>query len=238
MALRNEMLESNVGAPGLRIRPSKFGREENDDVEPPTESDNGDRGEVVHHATTTRDYCQRTEIPRMIDGTHQYALNGTRGDAREIASPAFPLSRKRRGVARPESPSQGSSACDDQASCLKKVSDSRPCHNRRVTQERRPQKPLSVSQRSKVRTRSLSHNLPLGPDKWQHNVEEVVWEYGHLLHYRIVNGNPQVLVPWVPTWEPAGEYPPEDVDRVRRESQAQKQARRRGRPRSKHYTQL
>jgi len=68
----------------------------------------------------------------------------------------------------------------------------------------------------------------------RHNVEEeVVWEYERLLDYRIINGKPVVLVPWIPTWEPPDEYPPEEVDRVRRISQWQMHLRRRGRPRSK-----
>jgi len=98
MALHNEMLESNFSAPGLRIRPSKFGQEENDDVEPGKESDNSERGEGAHHITTAGGNCQLSENPRIIGGIQPYPLNGTRKNAQEIASPAFPLSGKRRRV--------------------------------------------------------------------------------------------------------------------------------------------
>ena len=60
VALQNEMLESEVGGPALRIRPSPTDREENDGVEPCTESDNSERGDDVHHATTARNDRQRS----------------------------------------------------------------------------------------------------------------------------------------------------------------------------------
>lgn len=128
------MLESEVGKPTSRIRPSPPDREKTDDVEPGIEGDDSERGEDVHHVTTARGDCQLTENPRMIGRIQPYALVSTRKNAQEIASSAFPLSRKRRRVRRPKSPSQGPSARDDQASCLK-VSDLRPCHNRRANQE-------------------------------------------------------------------------------------------------------
>jgi len=82
----------------------------------------------------------------------------------------------------------------------------------------------------------VSCEIPSSLDEGQHDVEEgVVWEYRSLLDYRIVNGKPLVLVPWIPTWELPDEYPEEEVDRVRREYQAQMQGRRRGRPRSKQH---
>lgn len=77
-ALYNEMLESNMGAPGLLLRRSKFGRRRNDDVEPCTEIDNSERGGDEHHATAARDNCQRTDNSRTIGGVQHYALNGTR----------------------------------------------------------------------------------------------------------------------------------------------------------------
>jgi hypothetical protein len=43
--------------------------------------------------------------------------------------------------------------------------------------------------------------MPAIPSEVRHDVEgEAVWEYGRLLDYKIVNGKPLVLVPWIPTW--------------------------------------
>lgn len=251
MALHNEVLESGVGAPGMRIRSSI----KNNDVEPCTESDNSERGEDLHHATRARNNRQcigsvqldgrngsamlsnrshRTDTAKMVIGIQQYTLNGTRRNAQQTASPIFPLSRNRRGVALPDIPLRGSDVNDDQVSCLEKVSPSWPYHNRRATQKRRPQRSPQNFPPSEVQSRSMSCDIPLSSDEGQHNVEkEVVWEYRQLLDYRSVNGKSLVLVPWLPTWEPADEYPPKEVDRVRRNSKRQMQVRRRGRPHSK-----
>jgi hypothetical protein len=46
--------------------------------------------------------------------------------------------------------------------------------------------------------------------------DEVVWLYGRLLGYKVVNGKPLVLIPWDPTWEPPDKYSKEEVKRVKR----------------------
>jgi hypothetical protein len=254
-ALHSEMLESEICTMGLDIQSSTVGRGAIDDVERCTESDGREKGEDVHSATAARNdrqhdssiraesrsgsvflskYSARTDTAGMIGGFQQYALNGTHQNAHGTARPTFPLSGKRRGVALPNLPSRGLGIKVDQASCLKKDPLSRPSYSQRATQKRRSQRPPSVSPLPEVRLRSVSHELPSGPDKGQQTVEkEVVWEYRHLLDYRIVDGQSLVLVPWLPTWEPADEYPSEEVDRVRRHSRRQIQIRRRGRPRSK-----
>lgn len=48
------MLESEVSEPALRIRPSPADREENDGVEPCTESDSSERDDNVYFATKAR----------------------------------------------------------------------------------------------------------------------------------------------------------------------------------------
>jgi hypothetical protein len=52
--------------------------------------------------------------------------------------------------------------------------------------------------------------------------EQIVWEYGPLLAYEVRDGKPRVLVPWHSTWEPAGEYPKEEVKRVKRQYESQR----------------
>jgi hypothetical protein len=47
-------------------------------------------------------------------------------------------------------------------------------------------------------------------------LEEKVWEYDELVGYREVNGMAEVAVPWKVTWEPAREFPPDEVARSRR----------------------
>lgn len=261
VALQTDMLESEAGVPALRIRPSPTDREENDGVEPCTESDNSERDDDVHRATTARkdrqpsgciqvggrtgkvslsNHGPRTaDAARVVGGIQQSTLNDSRRNTHQTASPTFPLSRKRHGVALPESLSRGLDVSDDQTSCRKKASLSRSSQNRRATQKGRPL--ASMGSRPEfplpeLVSCSVSREIPSSPDEGQHDVEEgVVWEYGRLLDYRIVNGKPSVLVHWVPTWEPPDEYPEEEVDRVRREYQAQVPKRRRGRPRSKQH---
>ncbi|KAK2752506.1 hypothetical protein FQN54_008099 [Arachnomyces sp. PD_36] len=67
---------------------------------------------------------------------------------------------------------------------------------------------------------------------------DVVWEYHGLRGYKIVDGKPFVLVPWLPTWEPAAEFSAEEVERVKRRCELRK-SRRPGRPPLKRvwYTQ-
>ena len=66
------------------------------------------------------------------------------------------------------------------------------------------------------------------PDDSQQEVEkQVVWVYKHLLKYDVRDGKPRVLVSWCPTWEPPDEYSKEEVDRVKRQYEAQ--VRRKGR---------
>jgi uncharacterized Fe-S cluster protein YjdI len=60
--------------------------------------------------------------------------------------------------------------------------------------------------------------------------EEIVWLYGPLCGYKVVNGKHLVLVPWKPTWEPPDEYPRDEVDRVRTQWESQRWCKRRGRP--------
>lgn len=47
-------------------------------------------------------------------------------------------------------------------------------------------------------------------------LEEKVWEHDELIGYREIDGREEVLVPWGPTWEPAKEYPREEVDKVKK----------------------
>ncbi|KAK5041872.1 hypothetical protein LTR84_002646 [Exophiala bonariae] len=254
VAIQNEMLESQIGNSALRVRPSPTDREVEDDVGPCVESDNREGDDDMYHATTAQYHRQRSRN-EMEDSTHkaslpnrycwtgatrvvgivqQSSLNDSRRNSPKTASPTFPSSRKRRGAALHESPSRGLDVSIDQIPCRKKVSLSRSTQNHRATQKgriltgmkSRPDLPLPGA-----RPRSLSCETPPSPSEARQDVEEeVVWEYGRLLDYNIVNGKPLVLVPWIPTWEPPDEYPPEEVDRVRRTSQRQMQ---RGRPRSK-----
>jgi hypothetical protein len=68
-----------------------------------------------------------------------------------------------------------------------------------------------------------------GPDDDEPQ-DEVVWLYGRLLSYKVVNGKPLVLVPWYPTWEPPDEYSREEVERVKRQYTSQIPRKRQGRP--------
>jgi hypothetical protein len=257
VALQKEMLESEVGGPALRIRPSPTDREENNAVELCTESGNSERGDDAHHATTARNdrqlsgYIQveggaasvslsnnsyRTDTARVIRGIQPSTLKDSRRNTQQTASPRFSFSRKRCGVALPELPSMGPDVSDEQISCRKKVSLSPPSQNRHAAQKRRPQgSPLEFPLPG-LRSRSVSCEISSRSDEGQHDVREgVVWEYRHLLDYRIVNGKPLVLVPWTPTWELPDEFPEDEVDRVRREYYAHTPGRRRGRPRSKQH---
>jgi hypothetical protein len=60
--------------------------------------------------------------------------------------------------------------------------------------------------------------------------EEIMWEHGRLLDYKIVNGKPYVLVPWLPTWEPPDEYSKEEVARVKQRFESRTKPKRRSRP--------
>lgn len=178
-----------------------------------------------------------SDATRVVGIIQPSSLNDSRRNSRQTASPSLPLSRKRRGVALPKSPSMGLDVSIDQVSFRKKVSLSRSSQNHRATQKGRAM--TGTKSRLKfplpeLRSRSLSCEIPASLSEARHDIEEeVVWEYRRLRDYRIVNGKPLVLVPWIPTWEPADEYPTEEVDRVRRNSQRHMQVRRRGRPRSK-----
>jgi hypothetical protein len=175
----------------------------------------------------------------VVGGIQPSTLNDSRGNTQQTASPTFPLSRKRHGVALADSPSRGLDVSDDQTSCRRKVSRSRSFQRRHATQNGWPL--AGTGSRSGFRlsgheSRSLSCGIPASLDEGQHDAEEgVVWEYRRLLDYRIVNREPLVLVPWIPTWEPPNEYSEEEVDRVRREYLAKMQGRGRGRPRSKQH---
>jgi hypothetical protein len=258
--LQNEMLESEVGGPVLGIRPSTTDRKENDDLAPCTESDNSERGDNVHHDTTARNdrqrssyiqvegrtdsvfissHSHRTDAAKVVGGVQQSTSNCSCRDCQQTASPTSPLARKRRGAALPESPSRELDVSDDQASCRKRVSLSRPSQNRRATKKGRPLTAIRYRAEHplpRLVSRSVSCEIPPSPGEGRHGVEEgVVWEYRRLLGYRIVNGKPFVLVPWIPTWEPPDEYPEEEVDRVRLAYQAKMMGRRQGGPRFKQH---
>jgi hypothetical protein len=260
VALQIEMLESEVSGPALRIQPSPTAREENGSVEPCIEDDNSERGDDVHRVTMARidrqrsghiqvegrtdsvplsDNSHTTDAARVVGGIQSSTLTNSRRNTQQTASPTFPLSRKRHGVALPESPSRGLDVSDDQSFCRKKVSRSRSFQSPCGTQNGRPLAAIGSHSEFLLpehESRSVSFGIPASLDEGQRDAEEgVVWEYRRLLDYRIVNGKPLVLVPWIPTWEPPDEYPEEEVDRVRREYQAQMLGRRRGRPRSKQH---
>lgn len=235
----------------------------NCDVERRTEHDHNERTDNLQGVTTALDDRQldghnqaesRAGSVALSDNSYrpgavgvvgvieQATFHDTLDDSRTSARhtvhphPTFPLSRKRGGVVLPDLSLRGADVHDDHTPCRKKLSPSRLCQNRRATQKRPPQRSPSNFPLSAVRSRPMSCDFPIGSDRGQHNAEnEVVWEYRHLLDYRTDNGKSLVLVPWVPTWEPADEYPPEEVERVRRQSLGQMHARRRGRPRSKQY---
>lgn len=66
------------------------------------------------------------------------------------------------------------------------------------------------------------HSCPATGDGRGHAAEEVVWEHGDLIGYRVSCGEPEVLTPWVPTWELASEFPPEAVARVMNKRQGER----------------
>jgi hypothetical protein len=219
VATPTKMLESGVGVRAFRVGPSPTDREGNDFVERCTESDNSG-----------------TDAARVVGRIQPSTLNDSHRNTQQTASPTLPFSRKRRVVALVESPPIELDVSDDQISCRRKVSRSPPSQNRRATQKRRPQGSPPEFPMPGLGSRFVSSEIPSSPGEEQHDVNEgVVWEYRRLLDYRIINGKSSVLVPWVSTWEPLDEYPEDEVDRVRREYQAQMQGRRRGRPRSKQH---
>lgn len=219
LALQNEILESEVGKPTLRIRPSLTDREKNGGVEPCTESYNSERDDDVYHVTTARNGRQRTRNPGegrtgnpslpnhsfrteatgVVGLIQQSTLNGSRTNSRKTASANFPLSRKRRGARLTDSPSMGLDASIDQISCRKKVWLSGSSPNYRASDlsgmKSRPKSPLPGP-----RSQSLLGDTPSISAEARHHIEhEVLWKYRRLLNYRIVNGTPFVLVPWIRT---------------------------------------
>ena len=257
------MFECEVSRPTSCRRPSRTDHEANSDVEPCIGHDYNERAGDQHRVTTALDDRQlggynqaesragsvsfsgnsyRPGAVGVVGVIEQSTFNDTLDNSHRSARhtvhplPTFPLSRKTRGVVLPDPSFRGVDVRDDQIPCRKKISPSRPCQNRRATQKRRPQRSPSICTVPGVRSLSPSCDFPGGSARGQHSDEnEVVWEYKRLLRYRTVNGKSLVLVPWVPTWEPADEYPPGEVERVKRQSQGQMQARRRGRPRSKQH---
>jgi hypothetical protein len=65
-----------------------------------------------------------------------------------------------------------------------------------------------------------------GQDKSQ---DEIAWEHGPLLGYKVKDGKPLVRVPWYPTWEPPDDYSRE-VERAKRQYESRMLRKRRGRP--------
>jgi hypothetical protein len=73
--------------------------------------------------------------------------------------------------------------------------------------------------------------------------EEKGWEYDGFSGYRVTGGTPEVAVCWRPTWEPAVEFPPDEVAKMEekwqrsklaaKEPRSKKQSKRRGRPRQR-----
>jgi hypothetical protein len=73
--------------------------------------------------------------------------------------------------------------------------------------------------------------------------EEKVWEYDGFSGYRVVGGVPEVAVRWRFTWEPAAEFPLDEVAEMKekwqrrksalKESRSNKQPKSRGRPRQR-----
>lgn len=77
--------------------------------------------------------------------------------------------------------------------------------------------PLSqLSAANGTRLPASQHSCRATGDGQRHAAGEVVWEHGDLISYRVRAGRTEVLVPWLPTWEAASEYPPKAVARVRR----------------------
>lgn len=66
------------------------------------------------------------------------------------------------------------------------------------------------------------HSCCATGDGQRHAAGEVVWEHGDLIGYRVNRGKPEVLVPWMPTWDLASEYPPKVVARVRKNCQRER----------------
>ncbi|KAK5051635.1 hypothetical protein LTR84_003287 [Exophiala bonariae] len=259
VAHQNERCDSPVGVLASRIR-SLTDREESEGEEPCTESDNNERDDNGRHLEAARndrhysgrnrverrssrvslsDYNYTTDAVRVVDGIQPSMLDDSHSNPRQTASSTFPLPRKRQVAAGPESSSSGLVISDDQSSGRKKVSQSRSFQSRHATQKELPLAAIGSHSKSLLEgqgSRFMSFGLPHDLDEGQHDAEEgVVWEYRRLLDYRIVDGRPWVLVPWIPTWEPIDEYPEEEVDRVRREYHARIHGRRRGRPRTKQH---
>ena len=51
------------------------------------------------------------------------------------------------------------------------------------------------------------------------------WAHGPPLRYRLVNGRAEVEVPWRPTWEPANEFPEDQVAGVKASWEREREAR-------------
>ncbi|KAK5203611.1 hypothetical protein LTR41_010638 [Exophiala xenobiotica] len=260
VALQNERRDSPVGVLASRIRQSLADREESEGEEPCKESENSKRDDIGRPPEAARndrrysgrsrvdrrssgmslsDYNYTTDAVRVVDGIQPSMLDDSRGNPRQIASSTFPSPRKRQVAAGPESSSSGLVISDDQSSGRKKVSQSRSFQSRHATPKGLALAAIGSHSKSLLEgqgSRSMFFGLPHDLEEGQHDAEEgVVWEYRRLLDYRIVDGRPLVLVPWIPTWEPIDEYPEEEVDRVRREYHARIHGRRRGRPRTKQH---
>jgi hypothetical protein len=156
VALHNEMLESQVGKSSLRIGPSPTDREGDDGVGPCAESDNREGDDSMYHATTVQyhrqrsrnqmedpthkaslaDRCSRTGATRVVGIVQQCSLNDSRRRSHKTASPTFPSSRKRPGVALHESPSRERdvNVSINQIPYRKKFSLSRSFQNHRTTE--------------------------------------------------------------------------------------------------------
>ena len=75
-AFPDKMLE--IGGHVLRIRPSPTDREENEGVEPCTESDTNERGDDGLHATTARNDRQRSGYIQVEGGTGSVSFSNDR----------------------------------------------------------------------------------------------------------------------------------------------------------------
>jgi hypothetical protein len=60
--------------------------------------------------------------------------------------------------------------------------------------------------------------------------DQIMLGHGPPLDYKVVNGNPFVLVPWFPTWEPPENYSRGELERVKRLYESRTRRKRRGRP--------
>ena len=256
VTLSKAMLESEDGGPAPGSRPSPTDREGDDCVESWRERPNEDTGHDGDFITTAR--CSQYSsgylhaeghngnVPvsnnssNMPDGSEvvgkpqQLKLTWAGSNAQESTTTATVLSQKRRRSGLSEPPSENLDGCDGQTFGQMKVAFSRPSRSHCAPSS--GQSLTDMRSRSELGSPALAswskpHASPASPDEGRHHVEEeVVWEHGSLLDYRIVNGKPFVLVPWRATWEPPEEYPEEEVDKVRRRYLAKIQGRRRGRP--------